>query len=69
MVRVECNHEVNDKEGTTFVAAISMGPSERIPIAAIAKGTTTRCEKKYGKKIKKMTFVFIQRKDGLMRQL
>lgn len=45
-VRVEDNF-FNDKEGTTFVGAVSMNPQKKFPLSIIAKGKTHRCEKKY----------------------
>lgn len=45
-VKVDDNY-YNDKEGTTFIAAISMNPSKKFPISLISKGKTQRCHKKY----------------------
>lgn len=42
------DEKLNIKEGTTFIGTVSMDPNNKIPLGVIAKGKTTRCEKKYG---------------------
>ncbi len=45
---VKCLKEnVNEKEGTTFIATVAMNPKKRFPLAIVAKGKTKRSEVKY----------------------
>lgn len=45
-VKIEADR-FDKKEGTTYLATITMDPTERVPLYIVAKGTTKACEKKY----------------------
>ena len=46
-VKVIRKNSCNQKEGTLFIASVSMSNNNPLPLAIVAKGKTSRCEKKY----------------------